>query len=62
MQRTSAIQVKAIILTPPMAATMQNVAGQLAPTSRKTYAETICTKMRSISSGLSSKVRIDNLL
>ena len=37
MQRTPAIQVNAIILTPPMAATMQNVAGQLAPTSRKTY-------------------------
>jgi len=37
MQRTPAIQVKAIILTPPIAATMQNVAGQLAPASRKTY-------------------------
>jgi integrase/recombinase XerD len=37
MHRTRAIQVKAIILTPPMAATMQNVAGQLAPSSRKTY-------------------------
>lgn len=37
MQRTPAIQVKAMVLTPPMAATMQNVAGQLAPTSRKTY-------------------------
>ena len=37
MQRTPAIQVKAIVLTPPMATTMQNVAGQLAPSSRKTY-------------------------
>jgi integrase/recombinase XerD len=37
MQRTRAIQVKEIVLTPPFAATMQNVAGQLAPTSRKTY-------------------------
>jgi site-specific recombinase XerD len=37
MQRTRAIQVKAMVLTPPMAATMQNVAGQLAPSSRKTY-------------------------
>lgn len=37
MQRTSAIQVRATVLTPPMAATMQNVAGQLAPSSRKTY-------------------------
>lgn len=37
MQRTPAIQVKAVVLTPPIAATMQNVAGQLAPTSRKTY-------------------------
>jgi len=37
MQRTPAIPVKTIILTPPMAATMQNVAGQLAPSSRKTY-------------------------
>jgi integrase/recombinase XerD len=37
MQRTRAIQVKSIALTPPMAATMQNIAGQLAPTSRKTY-------------------------
>lgn len=37
MQRTPAIQVKAMVLTPPMAATMQNVAGQLAPSSCKTY-------------------------
>ncbi len=37
MQRTRAIQVKAMVLTPPMAATMQNIAGQLAPSSRKTY-------------------------
>ncbi len=37
MQRAPAIQVKAMALTPSMAATMQNVAGQLAPTSRKTY-------------------------
>src|SRR5260370_28039530 len=37
MHRTPAIQVKATVLAPPMAATMQNVAGQLAPTSRKTY-------------------------
>jgi integrase/recombinase XerD len=37
MHRTPAIQVKAMVLTPPMAATMQNVAGQLAPSSRKTY-------------------------
>lgn len=36
MHRTSAIQVKAMILTPPIAETMQNVTGQLAPTSRKT--------------------------
>ncbi len=37
MQRTSAIQVKDMVLAPPLAATMQNVTGQLAPTSRKTY-------------------------
>ncbi len=37
MQRTHAIQVKAMVLTPAMAAMMQNVVGQLAPTSRKTY-------------------------
>jgi len=37
MHRTPAIQVKAIVLAPPMAATMQNVAGQLSPGSRKTY-------------------------
>jgi integrase len=37
MQRTRAIQVKAMVLTPPIVATMQNVAGQLAPSSRKTY-------------------------
>jgi integrase/recombinase XerD len=37
MKRTPAIQVKAMVLTSPMAATMQNVAGQLAPTSCKTY-------------------------
>ena len=37
MHRTRAIQVKAMVLTPPMAATMQNAAGQLAPSSRKTY-------------------------
>src|SRR6266700_7502764 len=37
MHRTSAIQVKDMVLTPPLAATMQNVTGQLAPTSRKTY-------------------------
>src|SRR6266487_4772379 len=37
MQRTPAIQVKAMVLAPPMATTMQNVTGQLAPSSRKTY-------------------------
>ena len=37
MQRAPAIQVKEMVLTPPMVATMQNVAGQLAPSSRKTY-------------------------
>jgi integrase len=37
MHRTSAIQVKEMVLAPPLAATMQNVTGQLAPTSRKTY-------------------------
>jgi integrase/recombinase XerD len=37
MHRTHAIQVKDMTLAPPLAATMQNVAGQLAPTSRKTY-------------------------
>ena len=37
MQRTPAIQVKEIVFTPPLAATMQNVARQLVPTSRKTY-------------------------
>ena len=37
MQRTSATRLKTIVLAPPMAATMQNVAGQLAPSSRKTY-------------------------
>ncbi|EFH82705.1 tyrosine-type recombinase/integrase [Ktedonobacter racemifer] len=37
MHRTPATRLKAIVLAPPMAATMQNVAGQLAPSSRKTY-------------------------
>jgi len=37
MHRAQAIQVKDIVLDPPLTATMQNVAGQLAPTSRKTY-------------------------
>ena len=37
MHRAHAIQVKEIVLAPPLAATMQNIAGQLAPTSRKTY-------------------------
>lgn len=37
MHRTPAIPVKAMVLTPLMAAAMQNVAGQLALTSRKTY-------------------------
>ena len=37
MHRTPAIQVKEMVLAPPLAATMQNVAGQLAPTSHKTY-------------------------
>ena len=37
MQRTSAIQVKDIVLAPVLAATMQNVTGQLALTSCKTY-------------------------
>ncbi len=37
MHRISAIQVKDLVLAPPLAATMQNVAGQLAPSSRKTY-------------------------
>ncbi len=37
MHRTQAIQAKNIILDPPLQATMNNVAGQLAPTSRKTH-------------------------
>src|SRR5690349_196632 len=37
MQRTPAIPVNVMILIPPMAATMHNVAGQLAPNLRKTY-------------------------
>ncbi len=37
MYRTPAIQVKAMVSAPPLAATMYNVAGQLAPSSRKTY-------------------------
>jgi len=37
MHRTSALHVKKLGLAPPLAATMQNVAGQLAPSSRKTY-------------------------
>jgi integrase len=37
MHRISSIQVKDMVLAPPLAATMQNVTGQLAPTSRKTY-------------------------
>ena len=37
MHRALAIQVKEMVLAPPLAATMQNVVGQLAPTSRKTY-------------------------
>ena len=37
MRRTPAIQVKEIVLAPPLAATIQNFTGRLAPTSRKTY-------------------------
>src|SRR3984893_18102943 len=38
MHHTPAIQAKVMVLTPPMAATMQNVAEQLAPSSsHKTY-------------------------
>jgi hypothetical protein len=37
MHRALAIQVKDVVLAPSLAATIQNVAGQLAPTSRKTY-------------------------
>src|SRR5947209_4697928 len=37
MQRTPARQVKDMELAPSLATTMQNVVGQLAPTSRKTY-------------------------
>lgn len=37
MHREPSIQVKAMILTLPMVAKMQNVVGQLAPTSHKTY-------------------------
>ena len=37
MHRTSAIQVKDILLTSSLTTTMQNVTGQLAPTSQKTY-------------------------
>src|SRR6058998_1711765 len=37
MHRTPAIQVKEMVLAPPLVATIQNVAGQLASTSRKTY-------------------------
>ncbi len=37
MHRAQAIHVKNIVLDPPLTATMQNVAGQLAPTSCKTY-------------------------
>lgn len=37
MYRAMAIQVKDTVLAPPLAATMHNVVGQLAPTSRKTY-------------------------
>ncbi len=37
MHRAQSIQVKEMVLAPPLAATMHNVAGQLASTSRKTY-------------------------
>ncbi len=37
MHRAQPIQVKETVLAPPLAATVHNVAGQLAPTSRKTY-------------------------
>jgi integrase/recombinase XerD len=37
MHRVPAIRIKEMALDPPLAATMQNVAGQLAPSSRKTY-------------------------
>lgn len=37
MHRRSAIQIQGMVLAPPLAATMQNVTGQLAPTSCKTY-------------------------
>lgn len=37
MHRAQSIQVKEMVLAPPLAATMHTVAGQLAPTSRKTY-------------------------
>lgn len=37
MQRTRTVQVKAMVLTPKPMTTMHNVAGQLAPISRKTH-------------------------
>ena len=37
MHRISALQVKEIVLAPSLAATIQNVTRQLAPTSQKTY-------------------------
>ena len=37
MHRVPAVQIKEMVLALPLAATMHNVAGQLAPTSRKTY-------------------------
>jgi integrase/recombinase XerD len=37
MHRVQAIQVKNIVLDPPLSATIQNVAGQSVPPSRKTY-------------------------
>src|SRR5882672_6117902 len=41
MHQTQAIHIKNIVLDPSVSATIQNIAGQLAPTSRKTYAADI---------------------
>ena len=37
MHRAQSIQVKEMVLAPPLVVTMHNVVGQLNPTSRKTY-------------------------
>jgi site-specific recombinase XerD len=60
MHRVQAIQVKDIVLDPPLSATIQHVAGQLAPPSRKAYTVNVkhfagCMAERDLSFSLLSR-------